>query len=211
MAQIDLSPLALILAAAARGTTRLAGAGGADTQQLARALTALGARLDQDGQAAWTVQGTGIGGWREPGRVLELGLVPDAVPLLAGMLATFPFPSVLATDSGDGAAELTGLRGPLERVGARLILGRGDRLPGSIIGTAWPLPAHHAGLDGTAALSLLLAGLNSPGRTGVDARPDLDPALDLLRRFGAEVLTVDGVTWVTGYPDLIGTDLTGGR
>ncbi|MFY8092197.1 MAG: hypothetical protein ACOVN0_01825 [Niveispirillum sp.] len=210
MTQIDLSPLTLILAATARGTTRLAGMGGAGIVQLATALTALGAWLEGDGQGNWTVRGTGVGGWREPGRVLELGQIPDAVPLLAGMLATLPFTSVLATDSGDGAQVLTDLRVPLERVGARLVLGRGDRLPGSITGTAWPLPAHHTGLEGKAALSLLLAGLNSPGRTGIDARPALDPALDLLRRFGAGAETLDGITWVTGYPDLTGTGLATG-
>lgn len=210
MARIDLSPLAMILAATARGTTRLRGVGGKGAVQLAAALTALGARLDGDGQGNWSVRGTGTGGWREPGRVLELGLVPDAVPMLAGMLATLPFTSVLAADSGEDGISLTTLRGPLTRVGARLVLGRGDRLPGSITGTAWPLPAHHPGLADSACLALLLAGLNSPGRTGVDCLPDLEPALDLLRRFGAQVTCLDGVTWVTGYPDLTGTDLTAG-
>ncbi|MBP7334526.1 MAG: 3-phosphoshikimate 1-carboxyvinyltransferase, partial [Niveispirillum sp.] len=206
MAQTDLSSLALILAAAARGTTRLSGGKGDGARQLATALTALGARLDDDGQGCWTVRGTGTGGWREPGRVLELGLVPGAAALLAGMLATLPFPCVLAADSGQAPLSLAALRAPLERVGARLVLGRGDQLPGSITGAAWPLPAHHAGLDGAAALPILLAGLNSPGRTGVDALPELEPALTLLRRFGAGVETADGVTWVTGYPDLTGTD-----
>ncbi|OYQ35928.1 hypothetical protein CHU95_06620 [Niveispirillum lacus] len=209
MAQINLPYLALILAAAARGTTHLTGIGGAGVLPLVTALTALGARLEEGAVAGrWTVCGTGVGGWREPGCVLELGPAPGAVPLLAGMLATLPLLCVLSADSEEGRTSLRPLRAALERVGAGFMLGGGDRLPGCLIGTGWPLPAHHGDVSGAAALALLLAGLNSPGRTGVDAHPDLDRALDLLRRFGAEIQTVNGVAWITGYPDLVGTEVT---
>ena len=210
MSPIDLPSLALILAAAARGATHVAGTGLPDRAQLAVVLAALGARLDADGQGGWNVRGTGTGGWREPGRVLELGRAPGAVPLLAGMLAVQPFTSVLATDSGNASLSLAALRGPLERVGARLVLGRLDRLPGTVTGTVCPLPARHDGLGPVEGLSVLLAGLNSPGRTGVDDVPGLAPGLDMLRRFGVQVQVVDGTAWVTGYPDLAGADVTPG-
>ncbi|MBJ7414666.1 MAG: hypothetical protein JHC88_04230, partial [Niveispirillum sp.] len=65
--------------------------------------------------------------------------------------------------------------------------------------------ALHDGLGAADGIGLLLAGLNSPGRTGVTMLPEMEPALDLLRRFGAGVRVEDGNVWVTGYPDLLGS------
>lgn len=199
MSAIDLPSLALILAALARGGAQVHVRDTDGLDALAHALTALGAAMVEGGEA-WRIQGRGMGGWREPGWVLDLGPRPGAVPLLAGALAAHDVTAVLAAES----VSLAGLRPALERVGARLTLRRGDLLPGAITGTPWPLPALHEGLGAADGMGLLLAGLNSPGRTGVTMLPGMEPALDLLRRFGAGVCVEDGNVWVTGYPDLLG-------
>lgn len=200
MSSIDLPSLALILAALARGGARLHLTDTSGLDALGGALTALGATVEAG--ETWLVRGRGLGGWREPDRVLELDMRPGAALLLAGALAPHDVTAVLAAES----VALTGLRRALERVGARLCLRRGDLLPGTITGTPWPLPALHEGLGTVEGMALLLAGLNSPGRTGVTLLADMEPGLDLLRRFGA-VVTVDARTvWVTGYPDLLGPD-----
>lgn len=203
MTTLDLPALALIAAAQARGITRVTAGDGGDLTALAAALTALGAVVSRADAGDWQVQGTGVGGWREPDTVLDLSGRPGAVPLLAGALATCDFTSVLAGDSG-----LTpGLCRALWGLGARLTLRRQDRLPGAVTGTAWPLPALHSGLAMAEGLALLLAGLNSPGRTGVTMVAGMKPAVDLLRRFGAPLAVADGVVWVTGFADLAGADI----
>lgn len=200
MSAIDLPSLALILAALARGCTQMHAYGSSGLDALAHALTALGARVAA-GETC-RVQGRGMGGWCEPDRVLDLTARPGAVPFLAGALAAHDVTAILAAES----VSLAGLRPALERVGARLTLRRDDLLPGAITGTPWPLPALHEGLGAADGIGLLLAGLNSPGRTGVTMLPEMEPALDLLRRFGAEVSVAGGHVWVAGYPDLIGPD-----
>lgn len=200
MSAIDLPSLALILAALARGGTRLHIGDHSGLAALVGALAALGVTVEEG--EAWFVRGRGMGGWREPDRVLDLGARPGAVPLLAGTLAAHDLTAVLCAES----VALTGLRPALERVGARLTLRRGNRLPGAITGTPWPLPALHEGLGADDGVALLLAGLNSPGRTGVTMLPEMEPALDLLRRFGAVVSVEAETVWVTGYPDLRGPD-----
>lgn len=213
---VDLPALALILASLARGTSRIGGVadiGG--LSGLAGALRALGAGIAADGGDGWIVRGRGVGGWAEPARVLELGARPEAAALLAGALSTHPFHAVLAADSGDAPVGLTGIRLALTRIGAEIRLRRLDRLPGAIAGAVWPLPALHdmAGADAADAVGLLLAGLNIPGRTAVRvaASAVLDPALDLLRHFGAAVTVdrADGqvVAAVTGHADLTARDL----
>lgn len=199
MSAIDLPSLALILAALARGCTSLHAPDTDDLAGLTLALTALGATVDRRGTGGWFIQGRGLGGWREPDRVLDLGTRGQAVPLLAGALAAHDLTALLSAES----VALTGLRPALERVGARLTLRRGYRLPGAIIGAPWPLPALHEGLGADDGMALLLAGLNSPGRTGVTMLPTMEPALALLGRFGAAVSVEAETVWVTGYPDLI--------
>jgi 3-phosphoshikimate 1-carboxyvinyltransferase len=203
MSVIDLPSLALILGALARGCTRIVAKEDGALDGLVVALGALGASVTKPASGEWLVQGTGLGGWREPDAVLDLGAKVGAVPLMAGLLATHDFTSVLVGDS----VSLIGLRGALERVGARFALRRLDRLPGAVTGTAWPLPARHEGLTPVDAAALLLAGLNSPGRTGVVADPELDQAIGLMRAFGAAVDRAEDMIWVTGYPDITGTDV----
>lgn len=200
MSAIDLPSLALILAALARGGTRLHLDDTPGLAALGGALTALGARVEAGG--TWLVQGRGTGGWREPERVLDLDARPGAALLLAGALAAHDLTAILSAES----VSLTGLRPALERVGARLTLRRGDQLPGAVTGTPWPLPALHEGLGADEGMAVLLAGLNSPGRTGVTLLPEMEQSLDLLRRFGAVVSVEGGSVWVTGYPDLMGPD-----
>ena len=203
MPRIDLPSLAMILAAQAAAATRIAVADRVDLTDLATALTALGAAVVPTTTGEWRIQGTGVGGWREPDRVLDLSGRPGAAPLLAGTLAVCDFTSVLAGDSGLTPA----LCRALEQLGARLHLRRGGLLPGAVTGTPWPLPALHQQLTAVEAAAMLLAGLNSPGRTGVAMMVDLEPAIDLMRRFGAHLRVQDNVTWVTGFADLTGADI----
>jgi 3-phosphoshikimate 1-carboxyvinyltransferase len=88
-------------------------------------------------------------------------------------------------------------------------------MPLAIIGTADPMPVHYRLPVASAQVksAVLLAGLNTPGRTtAVELQPTRDHTEHMLRHFGAEVDVVeegDGAmaVTVTGQPELTGRDV----
>ena len=86
--------------ALAVGETRISGLlEGEDVLRTAAAMRALGAVVIQDGPGAWRVSGRGVGGLTEPADVLDMGNSGTAARLLAGILASHPFFSVMTGDA----------------------------------------------------------------------------------------------------------------
>jgi 3-phosphoshikimate 1-carboxyvinyltransferase len=166
----------------------------------ARALRRLGVTLAPWDTEPLTVQGAGLGGWREPEGVLDFGNSGTGIRLMAGLLAAHPFFSVL---SGDRYLR----RRPMRRIADPLRL-MGARIAGRAAGTLAPLAIEGTRLAGISYRSpvasaqvksaLLLAGLLAAGRTTV-AEPERsrDHTERMLRFLGVDV-RVDGTTVALG-------------
>jgi 3-phosphoshikimate 1-carboxyvinyltransferase len=167
----SISHRALILAALARGRSRLTGVNvGADVAATARALSALGAacRLDPDNAIA-EVDGCGWVGLGEPDDVVDVGNSGTSLRLVAGICAALPGLSVLTGDATLRRRPMLRLAAPLRALGAR-VDGRADggRAPlvirgGRLAGVEWTTEVPSAQVKS----AVLLAGLAASGVTTV--------------------------------------------
>lgn|GEM_PF-159523 len=178
------STLAVLLAAATAGTSRLpAAVAPPGTTDLA---AALGARMSETGAKAWTtIDGRGLGGLREPEAPLRVETAGALVPL-CGLLAGHPLTAVVT-----GAALPAGLAALLEGCGAT-VMAAGTGTPVTLRGRARPM-APSAPEDPTAepwplALARLCVGLTAPGHTSAPLPPGLAAVVaDLLAAFAVPV------------------------
>lgn len=122
---------ALILAAMAAGETRITGLlESADVLATARAVEALGAKVEHLGPAEWRVIGAS---WRSPEAPIDCGNSGTAARLLLGACAAVE--GLVVTLTGDASLSSRPMRritAPLERMGARFA--GGDRLPITVHG-----------------------------------------------------------------------------
>ena len=224
----SVSHRALILGASAVGETRIHGLlEGEDVLRTAAAVTALGAQVEkvdkvEDGIAGsdagpyWRVRGRGVGGLAEPASVLDLGNSGTGARLLMGLLATHPFTTIFTGDASLASRPMGRVLEPLSRMGANFTARKGDRLPVTLTGAETPVPIRYVLPVASAQVksALLLAGLNTPGRTTVvEPRPTRDHTETLLTHFGATVTVEDqpgggrAIT-LTGQPELTGRQVT---
>ncbi len=203
----SISHRALMFGAMAVGETRIAGLlEGEDVLRTAAAMRALGAEVAQDGPGAWRVSGRGVGGLTEPADVLDMGNSGTAARLLAGILASHPFFSVM-----------TGMRrvtDPLAASGARFLSREGGRLPLAIQGATEAMPLDYRVPVPSAQVksALLLCGLNARGTTTIE-EPEAtrDHSENMLRHFGARVRVeakgAGRVIALDGQPELRAADV----
>jgi 3-phosphoshikimate 1-carboxyvinyltransferase len=186
----SISHRALLLAASAVGETRIRGLLEAeDVLATAAALRALGADIRRDAEG-WRVTGRGVGGLAEADQVLDLGNSGTGVRLLMGLVASQPILSFFCGDASLSRRPMMRVIEPLGRMGAEIWARGGDRLPLCVRGSATPLPIDYASPVASAQVksAVLLAGLNTPGRTSVtEPLPTRDHTERLLRHFGATV------------------------
>ena len=110
----SLSHRALIVAAMARGRSRVTGLGpGADVAATARAIAALGVDVDGD-----EVVSPGVASWSRPAEVLDIGNSGTSIRLLAGALSGRPFRSTLTGDASIQRRPMRRLVEPLGALGA---------------------------------------------------------------------------------------------
>ena len=97
----SISHRALILAAMTVGESTVAGLlEGEDVLNTARAMRALGARLERGTDGLWRVHGVGVGGFAEPSRPLDFGNSGTGCRLALGAVAGSP---ITATFDGDAS------------------------------------------------------------------------------------------------------------
>jgi 3-phosphoshikimate 1-carboxyvinyltransferase len=192
---------ALMLAAMARGTSRLGGTlTSLDARSTARILRALGAGVSPL-RADAIVSITGHGRLRRPGRALDCGNSGTAARLILGLLAAHSFSATVAGDRSLRRRPMRRVTEPLSLMGARFE-GSPDGLPvtirgGSLRGIRYELPVSSAQLKS----AILLAGV--AGRVPVSVREPGGRSRDhterLLRSFGYAVGGRDG--WIDFEPD----------
>jgi 3-phosphoshikimate 1-carboxyvinyltransferase len=189
----SISHRALILGALAIGRTRIRGLlEGEDVLRTVAAMRSLGAAAERGHDALWTVTGVGVGGFAEPGDVLDFGNSGTGARLVLGALATTPLTAIFTGDASLRRRPMGRVARPLERMGARILAREGDRLPLTLVGAADPLPISYTLPVPSAQVksAVLLAGLNAPGETTViEPLATRDHTERMLRHFGATIAT----------------------
>ncbi len=211
----SISHRALMFGALAVGETRIAGLlEGEDVLRTAAAMRALGAEVVRESATGWRVAGRGVGGLEEPADVLDMGNSGTAARLLAGILASHPFFSVMTGDASLRKRPMRRVTEPLAACGARFASRAGGRLPLAIEGAREALPLDYEVPVPSAQVksAVLLCGLNAPGTTRVVEREATrDHSENMLRHFGAivgvETLGAGRVITLSGQPHLRAADV----
>lgn len=218
----------LILATTARGTSRLAGLPGSlDVRStascLARVCSSKAApsleawaseprRSDEADGFTWdgtgderherevTVEGEGRDALRKPTRPLDCGNSGTTIRLLAGVLASAPFTTVLTGDDSLRARPMERVAAPLREMGATVATTDGHppvEIEGRALhGIQYELLAPSAQVKG----AVLLAGLAAAGRTTVvEPVPTRDHTERALDHLGAPVRSKDGTIEVAAF------------
>ena len=206
----SISHRSLIFGAMAVGETRISGLlEGQDVLDTASAMRAFGAVVTRHGEGAWTMNGVGVGGFREPADVIDCGNSGTGVRLIMGTMATTPITATFTGDASLRKRPMGRVTDPLALFGARAWGRQGGRLPMTIVGAANPVPVRYALPVASAQVksAVLLAGLNAPGETVViEKEPTRDHSERMLLGFGAKLSvekTGEGhVITLTGQPEL---------
>jgi 3-phosphoshikimate 1-carboxyvinyltransferase len=213
----SISHRALILGALAVGETRISGLlEGEDVLNTAKAMRALGARVERTGAFAWSVRGTGVAGFAQPDAPLDFGNSGTGCRLVMGAVAGCP---IVATFDGDASLRSRPMRrvlDPLELMGARVGDAKeGGRLPLSLQGARDPLPILYRTPVASAQIksAVLLAGLSAPGITTViETEASRDHTELMLKHFGAQLTSMREGSHgrriaLTGQPELRGAEV----
>ena len=170
----SISHRALMIAAAARGTSQILNlAPGADVRSSQTVLARLGVTITPTAGALQSVlvESEGMDGWREPSAVLDAGNSGTTIRLMAGLLATRPFLSILDGDDSLRARPMDRVTTPLRSMGAFISGRQGGLLAPLVIDGARrrtalrPFHGRTPVASAQVKSSLLLAALGAPGET----------------------------------------------
>jgi 3-phosphoshikimate 1-carboxyvinyltransferase len=206
----SISHRALLLGALAQGETRISGfLDGEDCLATARALAALGVRIERPAATEVRVHGRGAAGLTAPSGPLDMGNAGTAIRLMMGMLAPQPFDATLIGDESLMRRPMERVAQPLRRMGAHIETHAG-RPPVVIRGTPqlraieYMLPVASAQVKS----ALLLAGLAASGRTQLtEPAPSRDHTERMLRAFGVQIDQAGAVVTLEGGQSLRSTAL----
>jgi 3-phosphoshikimate 1-carboxyvinyltransferase len=163
---------------------------GEDVLHTAKALAALGARIERTGERRWSIHGVGVGGFAEPASALDFGNSGTGCRLALGAVAGCPITATFDGDASLRSRPMQRVLDPLQRIGARTIGSADGRLPLTLAGAHDPMPIVYKPPVPSAQLksATLLAGLAAPGETVViEAEPTRDHTEKMLIHFGAQV------------------------
>jgi 3-phosphoshikimate 1-carboxyvinyltransferase len=213
----SISHRALILGALAVGETRISGLlEGEDVLNTAKAMRALGAKVERTGDFAWSVRGVGVAGFAQPEAPLDFGNSGTGCRLVMGAVAGCPITAVFDGDASLRSRPMRRVLDPLELMGARVgASGQGGRLPLTLNGARDPLPILYRTPVASAQIksAVLLAGLAAPGiTTVVETEASRDHTELMLKHFGAQVTSLPEGRHgrriaLTGQPELHGAEV----
>ena len=191
----SISHRALIMGLLSVGKTTIEGLlEGEDVLRTADACRALGARVERLGPGSWCVDGAGLGTLLEPAMPLDFGNAGTGTRLMMGVVGGH---GITASFDGDASLRKRPMRrilDPLVLMGAEVLSqAEGGRLPVTLKGTSEPTPIEYRTPVPSAQLksAILLAGLNSPGRTIViETEASRDHTEKMLAYFGASIVSV---------------------
>ncbi len=213
----SISHRALILGALAVGETRISGLlEGEDVLNTAKAMQALGAKVERTGDFAWSVRGVGVAGFAQPDAPLDFGNSGTGCRLVMGAVAGCPITAIFDGDASLRGRPMRRILDPLELMGAKTgASGEGGRLPLTLDGARDPLPILYRTPVASAQIksAVLLAGLATPGITTViETEASRDHTERMLKHFGAQIVsTREGSHGrkivLTGQPELHGAEV----
>jgi 3-phosphoshikimate 1-carboxyvinyltransferase len=163
---------------------------GADVLNTGEACRALGARIERQGEGRWSVFGMGLGALLAPRVTLDFGNAGTGTRLMMGVVAGH---AITARFDGDASLRKRPMRrvlDPLVTMGAEVLEENEGRCPILLKGTPEPLPIEYATPVASAQIksAVLLAGLNSPGRTIIiEPQASRDHTEKMLAYFGATI------------------------
>ena len=191
----SISHRSLMLAALAVGESRVTGLlEGEDVLATAEAMRLMGANINRDKDGVWHINGVGLGGLRSPESALDMGNSGTSTRLLMGLVATHDMTATFTGDASLSKRPMQRIITPIERFGAQVSAREGGRLPLTARGTNDPLPQDYESPVASAQVksAVLLAGLNTPGRTRVRERPATrDHSERMLKAMGADIRVED--------------------
>lgn len=208
----SMSHRALMFGGIATGETVVTGLLEAeDVLNTAKAMQALGAKIEKDKSGTWRIQGVGTKGMKSPRTPLDFGNSGTGVRLAMGLMATTPLVARCIGDASLSKRPMGRVTKPLSQFGARFETSEGDRLPLTLHGAPKPqaitytLPMASAQVKS----AVLLAGINAQGTTTViEPVATRDHTERMLKAFGAKIETVvkDGARHIsiTGGHELHG-------
>jgi 3-phosphoshikimate 1-carboxyvinyltransferase len=206
----SISHRALMLGALAQGETHIRGfLDGEDCLATARALAALGVRIERPAPTEVRVHGAGAGALHAASAPLDMGNAGTAMRLMMGLLAPQTFDATLIGDASLMRRPMERVAQPLRAMGARIDTQAG-RPPVVIHGTPqlrsieYTLPVASAQVKS----ALLLAGLAASGRTVLkEPAPSRDHTERMLRAFGVRLEQHAGTIALEGGQHLRATAL----
>lgn len=154
------------------------------------AMKAVGASIEKDPKGLWRVRGVGVGGLTSPKDVVDLGNSGTAARLILGLLTPQRLTATLTGDASLRNRPMQRVLGPLGEMGAQFTCRDGHRLPITIQGARQPMPIDYEMPVASAQVksAILLAALNTPGRTTViEKRRTRDHTERMLNHFGVTV------------------------
>ena len=164
----SISHRSMILGALSVGETRVTGLlEGEDVLDTAKAMQAFGATVERMDDGEWVIQGVGVGGFAEPEQVIDCGNAGTGVRLIMGAMATTPITVTFTGDASLRSRPMGRITDPLTLFGAQSHGRSGGRLPLTVVGAVDPVPVtYHTPMPSAQVKSsVLLAGLNAPGKT----------------------------------------------
>ena len=195
----SMSHRALMFGAVAIGQTVAEGLLEAeDVLNTAKAMTALGAEAAKGADGKWRIRGVGISGLISPDAPLDFGNSGTGVRLAMGLMATTPLTARCTGDASLCKRPMGRVTQPLSQFGTRFETADGGRLPLILHGARHAVPVTYTLPVASAQVksAILLAGLNTPGRTTViEPVATRDHTERMLQAFGARLSigAVDGV------------------
>ena len=160
-----------------------------DIDNTINCLKALGVRILKKNKS-YLVYGNGLGSFRKPSKKnLYCGNAGTLVRLLSGLLTTSNFKTKLTGDKSLKKRPMKRIIDPLSKIGASFFPKNKNTLPLSIEGTNMPLAQKFEEKIGSAQIksSILLASLNTPGITTIEAVPSRDHTENMLKYINANI------------------------
>ena len=187
----SISHRALMLGTLAVGRSHVSGLlESEDVLNTAAAMRAFGARIIRDDTGIWAVDGVGVGALLEPDQVIDYGNAGTGVRLALGLAGSHALTTTVIGDASLSARPMGRVLAPLRQMGAQVVARSGDRIPLSIRGADTPSPISYRVPVPSAQVksAILLAALNTPGRTTViEPIPTRDHTERMLTGFGADI------------------------
>ena len=179
------------------------------------AMQAFGAEIEKKADKKWHINGLGVGGLDEPEKVLDLGNSGTGVRLILGVAAGNPITSFFSGDESLSRRPMARVLKPLEMMGASFTSRTGRLLPLSCTGpqTLQPIDYSLPVASAQVKSAILLAGLNTPGKTIVrEPTPTRDHTERMLKQFGSEIsIETDdesqNIITLKGESELTGQDI----